>query len=191
MVIGMAWTVLAALFLGTFALPSKYIKNYAWENTWGAFFLIGMLIVPVGFSALVIKGLWATYSEVSPMIIFGVIALGFMWGIGFCCWGHGLAMVGLALGYSLTMGTMALVGSILPFFLGNADKAATAAGMTVIAGVLICIIGVAINGRAGMLREKSQTGDSSGNSHKKKVMLKGLIICVLAGLLSSCLRQKW
>jgi L-rhamnose-H+ transport protein len=184
--IGIAWTFLAAFFLGTFALPSKYVKNYAWENTWGAFFLIGMLIVPVGFSAIVVKGLWATYAEVDPMIIFGVVALGALWGIGFCCWGKGLAMVGLSLGYSLTMGTMALVGSLLPFFLGSADKAGTAGGMTVIAGVIVCIVGVAINGKAGILRERSQGGDQADGSPGKNIMLKGLIVCVLAGLLSSC-----
>ena len=181
-VIGIAWTFLAAFFLGTFALPSKYVKNYAWENTWGAFFLIGMLIVPVGFSALVIKGLWATYAQVPPMTIFGVVALGALWGVGFCCWGKGLAMVGLSLGYSLTMGTMALVGSLLPFFLGNADKAKTTGGIMVIAGVIVCIIGVAINGKAGILRERSQTEGSP----QKNIMLKGLIVCVAAGLLSSC-----
>ena len=182
---GTAWTFLAALLLGTFALPSKYIRNYAWENMWGVFSLVGLLIIPAGFSGLVIKGLWATYAEVSPSIILGVIALGFVWGCGICCWGHGLAMVGLALTYSLAMGTMALVGSILPFFLGNADKAFTSGGMTIIAGVLVCIIGVAVNGYAGLRREKSQELGSEG-SPKKKVMLKGIIICVLAGLFSSC-----
>ena len=122
-VIGIAWLTLAATFLGTFALPSKYVKDYAWENTWGAFFFIGMIIVPLAFAGLAIDGLWATYREVAPAVIFGVVALGFLWGCGFCCWGYGLAMVGLSLGYSLTMGTMALVGSMLPFFLGSADKA--------------------------------------------------------------------
>jgi L-rhamnose-H+ transport protein len=189
--IGIAWTFLAAFFLGTFALPSKYVKNYAWENTWGAFFLIGMLIVPVGFSAIVVKGLWATYAEVDPMIIFGVVGLGALWGVGFCCWGKGLAMVGLSLGYSLTMGTMALVGSLFPFFLPSPDDAAvnpagTAGGMMIIAGVIVCIIGVAINGKAGMLRERSQGTNQPEESAGNKIMLKGLIVCVLAGLLSSC-----
>jgi L-rhamnose-H+ transport protein len=64
MLIGMAWILLASFFLGTFALPSKYIKNYAWENTWGAFFLIGMLVVPVGFAALAMKGLGSLYGQV-------------------------------------------------------------------------------------------------------------------------------
>ncbi len=185
MIVGIAWALLGGFFLGTFALPSKYIKNYAWEHTWGAFFLFAMLIVPVGFSICVVNGLWGTFSQVPGMIIFGVLALSFLWGCGFCCWGKGLSMVGLSLGYALTMGTMALVGSITPFFLQHAGKAGTWGGITVIGGILICILGVAINGFAGMQREKSQTAGQAEGEAKKKRMLAGLLVCVLAGVLSS------
>jgi len=185
MTIGIAWALLGGFFLGTFALPSKYIKNYAWENTWGAFFFFGMLVVPVGFASLAVNDLWATFGHVSPGIIFGVMALSFLWGTGFCCWGYGLSMVGLSLGYALTMGTMALVGSMLPFFLGSAADAATLGGATVILGILVCIGGVAINGYAGMQREKSQAARETEDQPRKKMMLAGLLVCVLAGVLSS------
>jgi hypothetical protein len=186
--IGIGWTMLGAMFLGIFALPLKYIKKYEWENTWGAFFLFGMLVVPVGFAALTVNDLWGSYAGVSGWVIFGVMGLSFLWGCGFCCWGTGLSLVGLSLGYSLTMGTMALVGSIVPFFLGNADKAMTAPGMTVIGGILVCILGVAINGYAGMQREKSQAAAASEagtGSGQAKNMALGLFVCVLAGVLSS------
>jgi hypothetical protein len=94
-------------------------------------------------------------------------------------------MVGLSLGYSLTMGTMAFMGSVVPFFLGNADKAFTTPGMIIIGGILICIAGVAVNGYAGIQREKSRPSDEAEGGGKKSSMLLGVIICVLAGLLSS------
>jgi L-rhamnose-H+ transport protein len=184
MLMGMGWILLASFFLGTFALPAKYIKNYAWENTWGAFFFFAMLVVPVGFASVALNGLWQTYSQVSGGVLFGVLALGFLWGCGFCLWGHGLAMLGLSLGYALTMGTMALCGSMLPFFLGHADKAATTGGLVVIAGVLVCIAGVAINGVAGMKRERAfQSKDAAGQPPRNTLL--GVIVCILAGLLSS------
>lgn len=183
MLTGLAIIFLASIFLGTFALPAKYIKNYAWENTWGAFFFLGMLVVPVGLSTLLVKDLWPTLAQTESGTVMGVIALGALWGVGFCMWGFGLSMVGLSLGYALTMGTMALCGSMLPFFLGNADKAGTPGGMVVILGILVCILGVAINGMAGMKREKAAHAASSGLD--KRTMLRGVIICVLAGLFSS------
>ena len=184
MLIGMGWILLASFFLGTFALPAKYVKNYAWENTWGAFFFFAMLVVPVGFAAVALNGLWATYAQVSGGVIFGVMALGFLWGCGFCLWGHGLAMLGLSLGYALTMGTMALCGSMLPFFLGHADRAATPGGLVIIAGILVCIVGVAINGIAGIKREKAFQASAPAGQQKKNTLL-GVIVCILAGLLSS------
>jgi hypothetical protein len=181
----MAWILLASVFLGTFALPAKYIKNYAWENTWGAFFFFAMLVVPVGFAALLLHDLPATYAQVSNATILGVMALGFLWGCGFCLWGHGLARLGLSLGYALTMGTMALCGSMLPFFLGDPAKAGTPGGLVVIAGILVCIAGVAINGAAGMKRERAAQASSPADAPGKSTMA-GVIICVLAGLFSSC-----
>ena len=188
MIAAIGLTLLGAFFLGTFALPSKYIKNYEWENTWGAFFLMAMLVVPVGVAVLAVNGLWGTYThaDISGTTIFIVMALGCLWGAGFCCWGYGLEMVGLSLGYSLNMGTMALIGSMAPFFLGNAEKAATAGGKLVIGGILVCIVGVAVNGFAGTKREKAEAKDQPADGPKpKKNMLLGLCVCVLAGLLCS------
>jgi len=184
-IIGIGLTMVGAVFLGVFALPSKYIRNYGWENTWGAFFLFAMLIVPVGFAMLVVKDLWATYADVSWAIIFGVMALSFMWGCGFCCWGYGLSLLGLSIGYSLTMGTMALVGSMVPFFLGNSELAGTVPGMVVIAGILVCILGVGINGYAGMQREKSLSAAQAARKLPVKNVALGVFICILAGVLSS------
>ncbi|MHC4202431.1 MAG: L-rhamnose/proton symporter RhaT, partial [Planctomycetota bacterium] len=185
MAAGIALTMLGAFFLGTFALPIKYIKKYEWENTWGAFFLFAMFIIPIGFAALVVKDFCAGYANISGLVIFYVVGLSFLWGCGFCCWGTGLSMVGLSLGYSLTMGTMAFVGSMVPLFLIHADKAFTGPGLVIIAGILVCIVGVGINGYAGVQREKSQGGGETEGSPGGKRMLLGLIVCVLAGLLSS------
>ncbi|MBE3068598.1 MAG: sugar:proton symporter [Planctomycetes bacterium] len=183
--IGIGWTLLGAVFLGTFALPSKYIKKYAWENTWGAFFLFAMFVVPVGFAAVVVKDLWAGYADVPGLVIFEVMALSFLWGCGFCCWGYGLARLGLSIGYSLTMGTMALVGSMVPFFLGNAAMATTLPGMIVIGGILVCILGVGINGYAGVQREKSTAAARAEQGGPVRNVPLGIFICILAGVLSS------
>jgi len=181
--VGIAWALLGAAFLGTFALPSKYIRNYAWENTWGAFFLFAMLLVPVGFACLAVKGLWAGYADVPWAVILGVMGLSFLWGCGFCCWGYGLSLLGLSIGYSLTMGTMALVGSMVPFFLGSAAMATTLPGMVVIGGILVCILGVGLNGYAGVQREKPQAAATGTGPRRNPLM--GVLICILAGVLSS------
>ncbi len=182
MTIGIIWAFVAAIFLGVFALPSKYVKNYEWENTWGAFYLIGMLIIPIIAAVVSLNGLGQTYAAIPPYLIASVIALGFMWGCGNICWGWGIATIGMSLGFSVLIGTVILSGSILPFFLGNADKVFTLPGLVIIAGIMICVLGVAVNGLAGLFREKEQTRDQET---EKKPMLKGLVICFVGGLLAA------
>jgi hypothetical protein len=184
MIIGLAWITLASFFLGTFAFPGKFVKNYEWENTWGTFFFFAMWLVPLVFGFGALKGLLETYQQVSGGVLFGVVSLGFLWGCGFCLWGIGLSRIGLSLGYAITMGTMALVGSMFPFFLGNTDKIQTPGGKLIILGILICIVGVVINGIAGIKREKHENKDKV-QSLGKKEMFTGVIICLLAGLFSS------
>lgn len=181
---GIMLVFLGAIFLGTFAFPSKFVKNYEWENLWGTFFFTGLLVIPVLVSSLLIKGLWATFMDVPIGVTAGVVALGFMWGCGASMFGYGLSTLGLSLGYALTMGTMALVGSMLPFFMGNADKAFTSGGLTVIIGILVCIGGVAINGFAGLKREKTSENAVDAAAARKQ-MIKGIIICIVAGVLCS------
>jgi len=184
MIAGLAWIALASFFLGTFAFPGKFVKNFQWENTWGAFFFFAMWLVPLAFGFGALKGLAETYLQVPGSVLFGVISLGFIWGCGFCMWGIGLSRIGLSLGYAITMGTMALAGSMLPFFLGSADKVNTPGGKLIILGILICIVGVVINGIAGIKREKHENAGGV-KSLEKKDMLTGVIICFFAGLFSS------
>ncbi|SDX18975.1 hypothetical protein SAMN05444411_103314 [Lutibacter oricola] len=42
--IGIFWVLLAAIMLGFYAYPSKFIKNYAVENLWSGFWLLAMFI---------------------------------------------------------------------------------------------------------------------------------------------------
>jgi hypothetical protein len=186
MMIGLAWVLLASFFLGTFAFPGRLVKDYAWENTWGLFFVLAMWVVPLLFGFGTLNGLTETYRQVPSGILVAVIGFGAMWGIGFCMWGIGLTRIGFSLGYAITMGTMALVGSMLPFFLGNLEKINTPGGRTIIFGILVCIAGVAINGVAGVKREKHENSGKE-KTLEKKTMLTGVIICLLAGLFSSCI----
>lgn len=180
--VGIAWALVAAVFLGVFALPTKYTRESEWENTWGAFFFIGMFVVPILVALAAVKGLGGTYAKVPPGVITGVIALGFMWGCGNICWGKGIATIGMALGFSIMIGTVTLSGSLLPLFMSHADKAFTVPGLTIIGGLLVCILGIVANGRAGLLREKAQT---EGEETQDRPMLKGIVICLAGGLLAS------
>ena len=54
------------------------------------------------------------------------------------------------------------------------------------AGVLICLIGIAFSGAAGMRKEKELTDEQKKKTTSEFNLVKGLIIATICGLLSAC-----
>jgi hypothetical protein len=57
--------------------------------------------------------------------------------------------------------------------------------MVVTLGVLISTAGIVACGRAGVLREQSGVGDTSSGARSSAALVKGLLVCVIAGVCSS------
>ena len=190
LVLGYGFIVLSALCGGAFALPHKFVKGYAWENTWGGYFLGTMIIVPAIVAFLLLKGPFSTWSQVwdqaGALHVIAPIAFGFLWGCGCITFGIGVSRIGLSLGYSIIMGLCALLGSMLPLLTQHADKVLTAAGMVILGGISVCVVGIGICGYAGILRERSQTADPKSVQANPNTMIVGLLICVISGVFSSC-----
>ena len=55
MIQGILLAVLAGVMLGFYALPEKFTKEYKYENTWGLYFFIMLLILPILTSLFLIK----------------------------------------------------------------------------------------------------------------------------------------
>lgn len=179
MIIGFFWVLLAAIMLGFYAFPSKYIKNYGVENIWGSFWLFAMFIVPVLASVFLVNGLAETYAQVPSSVFISVFFLSLLWGIGNLLWGISISRIGMALGFSLLIGVGTLVGSLLPFFMGNIEQLGTKGGVVIILGILIIMLGIILNGKAGLLREANE---SSEGSVSPKNMKTGIIMCVVGGI---------
>ena len=97
---------------------------------------------------------------------------------------------------SIILGLCSFFGALVPsvYYYFNpkegkdtiADLLGTSWGQMVIAGLLLCIIGIAICGRAGKMKD-----DDLGHSHKdasgtEYYFVKGLIVAIISGVLSAC-----
>jgi L-rhamnose-H+ transport protein len=180
--IGIFWVLLAAIMLGFYALPSKYVKGYSIENLWGVFWFLAMFIVPVLATVLLVNGLEETYKQVPIEIFIYIILLSILWGIGNLLWGISISKIGMALGFSLLIGIATLVGSILPFLLGGFDKLSTPGGLTILSGIFIIMLGIIANGKAGLLRESFENKDAPADGSSGKNMRAGIIMCIVGGI---------
>ena len=181
MIEGIILAVFAGLMLGLYALPEKFTKDFKFENTWGLFFMLTMFVVPIAASLTLINGFGDIVAAIPTDVIFKMAAASFLWGIGVMMWGKAINHIGLSLGFSLFIGTVLLVGSLLPFVVDEIPPTNTF--LTILAGLAVVLIGVVANGKAGLIREKDQK--EAGENQNKGSVVTGILIAVIGGLLAT------
>lgn len=122
MLIGILWAIFAGITLGLYALPEKFTKEFEFENTWGLFFAINMYVVPIAACLIFVNGFTEILSAIPATVLLGMSIAGFLWGIGVMMWGKAINYIGLSLGFSIFIGTVILVGSLIPFGVNGLPK---------------------------------------------------------------------
>jgi len=189
---GFALILLAAVSGGAFAVPLKMQRRYQWENTWLLGFLFALLIIPLVVVTIFLPVWSSAIRAAGAATIMTAMAFGFLWGWGAVTFAVGITAVGLSIGYATIMGVNTAVGSIIPM-LRRWNEAPDNAKVVILAGIALCILGVAICGRGGMLRERKAGSDplsaaegAAQRSLPARVFMIGLFWCVLSGFLSAC-----
>ncbi len=194
-IIGFGLMLVGAICGGSFGLPSKYVKkDTPWEVLWGPFFFFVTILIPIVVAPLVVNDLTGIYSRVGTTTIVYVLVFGLLWGLGSMTLGMSFAFIGLSLAYALNYGAQIVFGSMMPMLLFDADEILTSHGCVILAGVAVCLVGVVVSGRAGILKERSLKTDDPGSEAdqegesavKKPKMLIGLVIGVVSGILCAC-----
>ena len=179
---------------GSFYMPFKKVKDWAWESYWiiGGFF--SWLIVPPLAAYLTVPNFGEIISAAAPSIKTVTYTMGLIWGIGGLTYGLGVRYLGMSLGNSITLGFCSAFGALVPSIYYNfypvegkvsfTDMISNTGGQLVLFGVLVCLAGIAFSGKAGMLKEADF---ATGHEDKDKDfnLVKGLIIATISGILSS------
>jgi L-rhamnose-H+ transport protein len=193
-ILGILFHSIGGFSSGSFYMPFKKVKGWAWESYWivGGFF--SWLIVPPIAAYLTIPGFAEIISAAVPTVKAVTYSMGLIWGIGGLTYGLGVRYLGMSLGNSITLGFCSAFGALVPSIYYNfypvagkvsfTDMLSNTGGQVVLLGVLVCLIGIAISGKAGMLKEADFATGHEGKD-KDFSLVKGLIIAVISGILSS------
>jgi len=176
---GIFLLVLAGMMNGSFTLPMKFTRQWAWENTWLVWTIWALVIFPPVMTLATIPDLRAVYSSVAGGVIATVAACGAGWGISQVFFGLAVESVGIALAFSVILGISAAVGSLFPLIRLHAEQVFTRGGLEVLGGVALVIVGVGICAIAGRRREAAL--GQSVDPNKASVM-RGLLYCVISGV---------
>jgi L-rhamnose-H+ transport protein len=194
-ILGIIFHAIGGFSSGSFYMPFKKVKGWAWESYWIVGGLFSWLIVPPIAAYLTIPNFGEIISDTESTVLNFTFLMGLLWGIGGLTYGLGVRYLGMSLGNSVVLGFCSAFGALVPaiyYDFNPTDGKTTFSGMLhntggqiVLLGVLVCIIGIVILGRAGLLKEKSLTQEQKVASVKEFSLVKGLIIAIISGILSS------
>lgn len=194
-ILGIIFHSIGGFASGSFYMPYNKVKGWAWESYWIVGGLFSWLIVPPLAAYLTVPGFADIIAAASGQILFLTFIMGLLWGIGGLTYGLGVRYLGMSLGNSVTLGFCAAFGAIVPSVyysinptagkISFTDMMASPGGLLVLLGVLVCLIGIAISGKAGMMKENEISEEESKKSVAEFSLVKGLIIAVISGILSS------
>jgi L-rhamnose-H+ transport protein len=181
--VGIGLGIAAGAFLGSFALPMKKTGRWQWENTWIMYSFWALIVLPVILAFMTIPGFPGVYGSVSAGTILAVFLFGAGWGVANVGFGTGLKLLGLALGTAIVLGLNNAIGAILPLILNNPEDLFKPVGLAITAGVAVMLVGIAVCSVAGAKKERAlRSGEGESTTKEKGVFVKGLIVCLVAGV---------
>jgi L-rhamnose-H+ transport protein len=174
---GLLILIVAGVMNASFTLPMKYARRWAWENTWLAWSLFALILFPVVTTVSTVGRLSDVYHSTGTGILLDVIVFGAGWGVAQVFFGLAVDAIGIALTFSLVLGTSAAVGTLVPLIRLHPERLNTPAGHSVFAGVALVIAGVLVCAIAGTRREKAL----KTQLEPRKGATLGLVLAILCG----------
>ena len=183
--LGLFLTLVAGVLSGNCMLPMKFVRRWAWENTWLIFSILSLVILPWTLAFTLVPNVLDVYSNLPLGQYVVPLLFGFGWGIAQVLFGLSIARLGLALGYAVIIGLGASLGTLVPLFFSHFELVATSKGALVLSGVAIMIAGIVVSAFAGKRREAAEpSGKAGGGGSYGSAVLMAVICGIMAPMLN-------
>jgi hypothetical protein len=185
---------------GSFYVPYKGVKKWSWETYWlvGGFF--SWIICPWAFAYFMTNDLFGVLKQQSSSTLAWTYFFGMLWGFGGLTYGLTMRFLGLSLGTGVALGYCAAFGTLVPpifkaltpnFFVfassaSIVEVAKSNSGKVTLAGVGICLLGIAIAALAGFTKEQEMPAEQKQKSIKEFSFKKGIAVATFCGIMSAC-----
>ena len=187
--IGLLIIAIGAFCQSSCYVPINKIKAWSWESYWIVQGVFAWLVFPLLGALLSLSGTGGSFGnllalmQADPRATWLTILFGALWGVGGLTFGLSMRYLGVALGQSLALGTCSALGAILgPVFTGHAHDLTS----SVIIGVVVTLIGIAIIGLAGAMKAAGLPEEERRKAVKDFNFGKGIFVALLAGFMSAC-----
>ena len=185
---------------GSFYVPYKGVKKWSWETYWLVGGCFSWIICPWAFAYFMTNDLAGVLKQQSASTLWWTYFFGVLWGLGGLTYGLTMRFLGLSLGTGVALGYCAAFGTLVPpifkyfkpdyFVFANStsivDIAKTTSGQVTLAGVGICLVGIAIAALAGFTKESEMPAEQKQKSIKEFSFKKGILVATFCGIMSAC-----
>lgn len=192
-IIGLIIIAVGAFCQSSCYVPINKIKDWSWESYWIVQGVFAWLLLPLLGAFLAVPeghGICELITESPSFNIWMTILFGVLWGVGGLTFGLSMRYLGVALGQSIALGTCAGLGTIMGPVLLNIFfpelNALDSLTFSVILGVVVTLVGIAVIGLAGSMKAASLSEEEKKAAVKDFNFPKGLAIALLAGFMSGC-----
>ncbi len=186
--LGVVFHWLGGLASGSFYVPFRGVKKWAWEVYWlvGGFF--SWIIAPWILASINTNDLVEVIRSAPLSSLWWAYFWGAMWGLGGLTFGLTMRYLGMSLGMGVALGYCAFFGTLMPpIFHGEFVPKVlhTTSGQVILIGVLVCLLGIAVAGMAGMSKEREMTEDQKKATIKEFNFFKGILVATFSGVMSA------
>lgn len=188
--LGVVFHWLGGLAAGSFYVPYRAVRKWAWEVYWLIGGVFSWIVAPWILASINTNDLLAVLHEAPWSSLLWAYFWGTMWGLGGLTFGLSMRYLGLSLGMGVTLGYCAVFGTLMPpIFHGEfAGKVlGTESGQVILIGVAVCMLGIFFAGLAGRAKEKEMTDEEKKATIKEFNFGRGILVATFSGIMSACM----
>jgi L-rhamnose-H+ transport protein len=186
--IGVIYHWIGGFASATNFIPFRGIKRWSWEIYWLIQGFAAWIVAPIVLAGLLVPHLFRILHAAPQSSINYALAWGALWGIGGLTFGLAIRYLGIALGYAIALGLCTAFGTLIPPIYDGSIHTILheTSGQIILAGVLLCLIAVAVNGAAGISKDREVTPEEKAEAGETDFSFgKGLAVAIFAGIMSS------
>jgi hypothetical protein len=195
--LGVVFHWLGGLASGSFYVPYRGVKKWSWETYWLVGGIFSWIICPWVLATLLTSDVVGVLKQQSGSTLWWTYFFGAMWGFGGLTFGLTMRYLGMSLGMGVALGYCAAFGTLVPpifkYFMPSLpvgssiqEIASKTSGQVTLAGVAICLIGIAIAAFAGLTKEREMPEAQKKQAIKEFNFKKGILVATFSGIMSAC-----
>ena len=195
--LGVVFHWLGGLASGSFYVPYKAVRKWSWETYWlvGGFF--SWIICPWTLAFILTKDLTGVLHQQTASTLWWTYFFGALWGFGGLTFGLTMRYLGMSLGMGVALGYCAAFGTLLPPVFKSfvpsvpvpetlGQIASSTPGQITLAGVGVCLLGIAIAAFAGLTKEREMPVEEKKKAIAEFNFRKGVLVATFSGVMSAC-----